>query len=74
MKLLNRPEFIDETRKVMEIALAHGVVLDLAEAEELWQDISDDYNAQWLTVSSYPDTEIWEMIKKEINNSEPKIQ
>jgi hypothetical protein len=54
---------IEELEKLQKIILKHYFCsLELEEIHELWNKISDDRCAQWLSVSSYSDEEIIEMI------------
>lgn len=59
---LSKCRFPTEVERIMQIALTHGVSASPLEAEKAWEEVSDDYCAQWLIVDIYTEKEVWNML------------
>jgi hypothetical protein len=47
-----------DVKRIVEIALAHGVLLSAQEAEKAWMEHSEIYAAQWLFLPE-DDIDVW---------------
>jgi hypothetical protein len=66
MQRLERPEYIADTRRVQRALEDNGLVVDLFEAEQIWQRHSDTFCASWLNL---PDEDkgseaVWEELMR----------
>ena len=61
---LVRPEYIDDTKRIIKVALDHNLFLTPIEAEIIWLLYSDDMAANWMML---PDEDIilWEIINNQ---------
>lgn len=59
---LQRPEYIEDTKRIVKIAFEHGIILSLKEAEDLWLEYSDNMAAGWMSMDSDSDDFIWSTI------------
>lgn len=55
-----------DCRAICRAAMKHGLCLTVGEAQELWEEVSEEYSAGWLGLPDTP-SELWEMIE-EINS------
>ena len=59
---LNRPEYKDDTARIVQVAFKHGIILTLGQAERVWEAYSDSMAAGWMNLPK-SDDELWEIIK-----------
>ena len=57
MEELQRPEYIDDIKRICKVSIDNGYVITFKQAEEAWMDYSDGLAAGWLTLGN--DEEIW---------------
>ena len=54
------PYHVEDCLNIQRTAFEHGFDISLADAQELWEDFSENYSAGWL-IWNFKDT--WEQIK-----------
>lgn len=63
---LDRPEYIEDTKRIVKVSFDNGVILSLKEAEDLWQEHSSGMAAGWLYLPN-KDEDLWAILSgKEI--------
>lgn len=60
---LLRPEYIDDTKRIVKISFDNGIILSLKEAEEIWEEYSDSMAAGWMNLPE-DDKELWLIISE----------
>jgi len=63
LEKLDRPEYIEDSIKIVKIAFEHGVLLQVSEAEKIWLDYSDSLAAGWINLPK-DDNELWLIISE----------
>ncbi len=58
---LERPEYEDDTKRIVQVAFKHGVVLTPNQAERVWEAYSESMAAGWMYLPK-TDEELWEII------------
>jgi hypothetical protein len=54
------PEYPDDCLVIQKIAFEHGFDISLSDADELWSDVSGNYDAHWLVFEYFSDA--WKVI------------
>lgn len=62
LERLHRPEYIEDTKRIVKVAFENGFILSILEAEELWEEYSDSMAAGWMGLPD-SDEELWAIIK-----------
>lgn len=58
---LDRPEYIDDTIRIVKVSLNHGINLTLKQAEEVWILYSESMCAGWMGLPE-DDEILWNII------------
>ena len=58
---LNRPEYKDDSIRIVKVAFEHGIILTLKQAEDVWELYNDSMCASWMGLPE-TDEELWEII------------
>lgn len=65
LKRLERPEYIEDTKRITKVAFNNGVSLTIKEAEEVWLEYSDSMAAGWMGLPK-KDSELWQILMGEM--------
>lgn len=57
MKELERPEYIDDIKRIAKVCIDNNYVVSLKRAEDAWLDYSEGMCAGWMSLGS--DEAIW---------------
>lgn len=58
---LERPEYREDTERIVKVAFEHGVILTLTQAERAWLLFSESMAAGWMGLPD-SDEKLWEII------------
>ena len=64
ISLLSRPEYIEDTKRIVKVSFDNGIILTLKEAETIWEDYSDSMAAGWMGLPK-DDKELWLIISEQ---------
>lgn len=54
-----REYYHDDVKRIMQVALAHGIILTPVEAYKAWSEFSDMMAAGWMSLDSESDGSLW---------------
>lgn len=57
--ILDRPEYIGDTKRIKQILLDRGYDVSLSDCEKLWEKYSDSMCAGWMTLDGESDESIY---------------
>lgn len=58
---LERPEYREDTKRIVRVALEHDVIITLAQAEKAWLLFSEGMAAGWMSLPD-DDEEVWNIV------------
>lgn len=62
INILNRPEYLSDTERIVKVAFANGYTISLKQAEAAWEAYSDSMAAGWMRLPE-DDEELWNILR-----------
>lgn len=60
---LKFPEYVEDTKRIVNVVMNHGIWINPLEAEQMWEEYSDTLAATWMTLPE-DDSELWDILKE----------